>query len=143
MVTFGEDSVDLARLLLGEMKARNPTFSEERARIRLRRLVKKVAYAQEETEDSTEGEAVDNNKVGFKINYDCSFVINFDPSGAQGNPEAALAVLRDAVPDPAGVKPEAEEEITFTSVRLDGHTLQDGGPKAGEEGVLERGRFQN
>ena len=143
MVTFRRDSVDLARLLLGEMKARNPTFSEERAKIRLRRLVKKISYAQEEREDSAEGAAVDNNKVGFKINYDCSFVINFDPSGAQGYPEAGLAVLRNPAPDPAGVKPKTEEEIPFTSVRLDGHSLQAGGAKAREEGVLERGRFQN
>ena len=81
MVTFGEDSVDLARLLLGEMKARQPTFSEERAKIRLRRLVKKISYHQEEREDNAEGAAVASNKVGFKINYDCSFIINFDPSG--------------------------------------------------------------
>ena len=131
--------MDLARLLLGEMKARQPTFSEERAKIRLRRLVKKISYHQEEREDNAEGAVRASDKVGFKINYDCSFIINFDPSGAQGNPEATLAVLRDAAPDPAGVQPKAEEEIPIAGVRLDGHPLQDGGAKAREEGVLERG----
>ena len=73
--------MDLARLLLGEMKARDPTFSEERARIRLRRLVRRISYNQDERKDNAEGAARANDKVGFKINYDCSFIINFDPSG--------------------------------------------------------------
>ena len=63
---FGEDSGDLATILLGEMKARNPTFSEERAKIRLRRLVRRVTYHQDEEVESTEGAAKVNDKVGSK-----------------------------------------------------------------------------
>ena len=137
MVAFGEDSVDLARLLLGEMKARDPTFSEERARIRLRRLVRRISYNQDERKDNTEGATRANDKVGFKINYDCSFIINFDPSGAQGNPEAALIDVPDTAPHPARVQPKAEEEVSIPGVRLDRHSLQKCGAKAGEEGVLE------
>ena len=63
---FGEDSGDLATILLGEMKARNPTFSEERAKIRLRRLVRRVTYHQDEEVESTEGAAKVNDNVGSK-----------------------------------------------------------------------------
>ena len=63
---FGEDSVDLARLLLGEMKARQPSFSEERAKARLRRLVRRISYHQEEEVESSEGAAQASDKVGSK-----------------------------------------------------------------------------
>ena len=64
---FGEDSVDLAQLLLGEMKARLPSMSEERAKARLRRLVRRVTYNQEEEEErNPEGAAKASDKVGLK-----------------------------------------------------------------------------
>ena len=66
IVSFGEDSVDLATMLLGEMKARQPSMSEERARIRLRRLVRKISYHQEEGEENTDGAAKASDKVGSK-----------------------------------------------------------------------------
>ena len=68
MVRFGEDSGDLARLLLGEMRAREPSVSEERAKARLMKLVKRVAYNQEEEEeDHAEGAARASDKVGSKV----------------------------------------------------------------------------
>ena len=68
MVKFGEDSGDLARLLLGEMRAREPSFSEERAKARLMRLVRRVTYHQEDgEEDHAEGAARANDKVGSKV----------------------------------------------------------------------------
>ena len=41
-------------------------MSEERAKIRLRRLVRRVTYHQDEEVESTEGAAKVNDKVGSK-----------------------------------------------------------------------------
>ena len=58
-------------------------MSEERARARLRRLVRRVTYNQEEEEErNPEGAAKASDKVGLKPITMLSFLISFDPSGA-------------------------------------------------------------
>ena len=53
-------------MLRGEMQARQPSISEERAKVRLRQLVRKVSYHQEEEVENTEGATRARDKVGSK-----------------------------------------------------------------------------
>ena len=95
VVKFGSASIDLAMMLRDEMRAQHPLtdITDFKARARLRNLVQRIAYYEDE-EDADGGARAEVNLSQQGI--EAVYIIGFDLSGiAQRDPEASVSQLRD------------------------------------------------